>query len=90
MLHHRSKLRPELLGRALYRLFVEESMERGEFKAMLDTSDRTATRVNTDLFHFYIKRDFCRAGVTRPTDYFQFEGEMELHGQNTVPANGNS
>lgn len=49
LLHHRSKLRPELLGRALYRLFVEGKMERGEFKAMLDTSDRTATRVIANL-----------------------------------------
>jgi len=49
LLHHRSKLRPELLGRALYRLFVEGKMERGEFKAMLDTSDRTASRVIANL-----------------------------------------
>ena len=49
LLHHRSKLRPELLGRALYRLFVEGRMERGEFKAMLDTSDRTASRVVANL-----------------------------------------
>lgn len=49
LLHHRSKLRPELLGKALYRLFVEGRLERGEFKAMLDTSDRTATRVVANL-----------------------------------------
>ena len=49
LLHHRSKLRPELLGRALCRLFVEGKMERGEFKAMLDTSDRTASRVIANL-----------------------------------------
>jgi Fic family protein len=45
VLHHRSKLRPDLLGKALHRLFVEGRIDRGEFKAMLDTSDRTATRV---------------------------------------------
>lgn len=49
VLHHRSKLRPDLLGRALHRLFVEGRLERGEFKSMLDTSDRTASRVISSL-----------------------------------------
>lgn len=45
VLHHRSKLRPELLGGALHSLFKAGRMDRGAFKAMLDTSDRTASRV---------------------------------------------
>lgn len=49
VLHHRSKLRPDLLGKALYRLFIEGKLDRGEFKAMLDTSDRTASRVLSNL-----------------------------------------
>lgn len=66
LLHHRSKLRPELLGRALYRLFVEGRMERGEFKAMLDTSDRTATRVIANLMTQRLVTSPSRLGVLEP------------------------
>ena len=66
LLHHRSKLRPELLGRALYRLFVEGSMERGEFKAMLNTSDRTATRVIANLMVQRLVTSPSRLGVLEP------------------------
>ncbi len=45
MLHHRSMLQPEMPGRALYRSFQVGRLERGEFKAMLGASDRTASRV---------------------------------------------
>ena len=66
LLHHRSKLRPELLGRALYRLFVEGRMERGEFKAMLDTSDRTATRVIANLMTQRLVTSPSRLGALEP------------------------
>lgn len=66
LLHHRSKLRPELLGRALYRLFVEGRMERGEFKAMLDTSDRTASRVIANLMAQRLVTSPSRLGVLEP------------------------
>lgn len=66
LLHHRSKLRPELLGRALYRLFVEGKMERGEFKAMLDTSDRTASRVIANLMAQRLVSSPSRLGALEP------------------------
>ncbi len=66
LLHHRSKLRPELLGRALYRLFVEGRMERGEFKAMLDTSDRTASRVIANLMAQRLVTSPSRLGALEP------------------------
>ena len=66
LLHHRSKLRPELLGRALYRLFVEGRMERGEFKAILDTSDRTATRVIANLMTQRLVTSPSRLGALEP------------------------
>jgi len=66
LLHHRSKLRPELLGRALHRLFVEGRLERGEFKAMLDTSDRTATRVVTKLLDQRLITSPSRLGPLEP------------------------
>ncbi len=66
LLHHRSKLRPELLGRALYRLFVEGRMERGEFKAMLDTSDRTASRVIANLLAQRLVTSSSRLGALEP------------------------
>ena len=66
LLHHRSKLRPDLLGRALYRLFIEGRMERGEFKAMLDTSDRTATRVIANLMAQRLVTSPSRLGALEP------------------------
>jgi len=66
LLHHRSKLRPELLGRALYRLFVEGKMERGEFKSILDTSDRTATRVIANLIEQRLVTAPSRVGALEP------------------------
>lgn len=66
LLHHRSKLRPDLLGRAMYRLFVEGKMERGQFKAMLDTSDRTATRVVGNLMAQRLVWSSSRLGMLEP------------------------
>lgn len=66
LLHHRSKLAPEKLGRSLYRLFVEGRMERGEFKAMLDTSDRTATRVIANLMTQRLVSSSSRLGALEP------------------------
>ncbi len=66
LLHHRSKLRPELLGKALHRLFVEGTLERGEFKAMLDTSDRTATRVVANLTAQRLIASPTRLGALTP------------------------
>jgi len=66
LLHHRSKLAPEKLGRALYRLFVEGRMERGEFKALLDTSDRTATRVVANLLTQRLVKSSSRLGALEP------------------------
>lgn len=66
LLHHRSKLRPELLGRALYRLFVEGKMDRGEFKALLDTSDRTASRVIANLMAQRLVASPSRLGALEP------------------------
>ena len=66
LLHHRSKLRPESLGKALYRLFVEGRLDRGEFKAMLDTSDRTATRVIASLTAQRLLSSSSRLGALEP------------------------
>lgn len=66
LLHHRSKLRPELLGRALYRLFVEGTMDRGEFKSILGTSDRTATRVIANLIEQRLVTSLSRVGALEP------------------------
>ena len=66
LLHHRSILRPELLGRALHRLFIEGKMERGEFKSILDTSDRTATRVIANLIEQRLVTPRSRLGALEP------------------------
>lgn len=66
LLHHRSKLDPEKLGRALHRLFVEGKMERGEFKTMLDTSDRTASRVIANLTAQRLVKSSSRLGALEP------------------------
>ncbi|QNB06753.1 Fic family protein [Herbaspirillum frisingense] len=66
VLHHRSALRPELLGRALYRLFRLGQMERGEFKAALDTSDRTASRLVSRLLEQRLLVSEGRLGVLQP------------------------
>jgi Fic family protein len=66
VLHHRSKLRPDLLGRALHRLFVEGRIERGEFKSMLDTSDRTASRVISSLLEQRLVVSSSRTGHLEP------------------------
>lgn len=66
LLHHRSKLRPELLGKALYRLFVEGRLDRGEFKALLNTSDRTATRVVANLTAQRLVSSPSRLGPLEP------------------------
>jgi len=64
--HHRSTLRPELLGRALYRLFKAGHMERGEFKAMLDTSDRTASRLISRLLDQRLLTSDSKTGPLQP------------------------
>lgn len=66
LLHHRSKLEPEKLGRALHRLFVEGKLERGELKAMLDTSDRTASRVIANLMAQRLVTSPSRLGALAP------------------------
>jgi Fic family protein len=66
LLHHRSKLDPEKLGRALHRLFVEGRLERGELKAMLETSDRTATRVIANLMTQRLVTSPSRLGALEP------------------------
>jgi Fic family protein len=66
LLHHRSKADPEKLGRALYRLFVEGRLERGEFGAMLDTSDRTVSRVIGNLLAQRLARSASRLGALEP------------------------
>lgn len=66
VLHHRSKLRPDLLGKALHRLFVEGRLERGEFKSMLDTSDRTASRVVSTLLDQRLVASPSRTGHLEP------------------------
>jgi len=66
VLHHRSKLRPDLLGKALHRLFVEGRLERGEFKSMLDTSDRTASRVVSNLLEQRLVTSSSRTGHLEP------------------------
>jgi len=66
LLHHRSKLDPERLGRALHRLFVEGKLERGELKAMLETSDRTATRVIANLMAQRLVTSPSRLGALEP------------------------
>lgn len=66
VLHPRSKLRPDLLGKALHRLFVEGKMERGEFKAMLVASDRTASRVISSLLEQRLVVSPSRVGHLEP------------------------
>lgn len=66
LLHHRSKVAPDKLGRALHRLFVEGRLERGEFKAILDTSDRTATRVIGTLLEQRLVKSSSRVGALEP------------------------
>lgn len=66
VLHHRSKLRPDLLGKALHRLFVEGRLDRGEFKSMLDTSDRTASRVISNLIEQRLVMSPSRTAYLEP------------------------
>mgnify|MGYP000850420330 FL=1 len=93
LLHHRSKLRPELLGRALHRLFVEGRLDRGEFKAMIDSSDRTASRVISSLLEQRLVVSPSRAGHLEPgfpffSFRFLFPGLWpEAEGIVSVPGN---
>lgn len=66
VLHHRSKLRHDLLGKALHRLFVEGRLERGVFKSMLDTSDRTASRVISKLIEQRLVMSSSRTAHLEP------------------------
>jgi len=66
MMHHRSKLRPELLGRAMHRLFEKGKLERSEFKAIIDASDRTASRVISQLLELKLVKSASRVGPLEP------------------------
>ena len=85
--------RPELLGRALHRLFVEGRLDRGEFKAMIDSSDRTASRVISSLLEQRLVVSPSRAGHLEPgfpffSFRFLFPGLWpEAEGIVSVPGN---
>ena len=66
MVHHRSSLDPTTLGRALYRLFQIGKLERGEFKAMLGQSDRSASRVIAQLIDLRLVTSASRVGSLSP------------------------
>lgn len=93
VLHHRSKLRPDLLGKALHRLFVEGRIDRGEFKSMLDTSDRTASRVISSLLEQRLlvspsRNGHLESGFPLFSFRFLFPGLWpEAEGVNAPPSN---
>ena len=66
ILHHKSKVRPELLGGALYELFKHGRLERGAFKAIIDCSDRTASRVISRLIEQGVVTSPSRVGHLEP------------------------
>lgn len=66
MSHSRNAIQPEQLGRALYRLFQIGRLERGEFKAMLVSSDRTASRTIAQLLALRLVRSASRVGPLEP------------------------
>jgi len=62
----RGAIAPEPLGRALYRLFQFGRLERGEFKAMLNAADRTASRMLAHLLDLRLVRSGSRVGPLEP------------------------
>lgn len=73
LLHHRSKLSPDLLGRALHQLFKEGKLDRRSFKALIDCSDRTASRVISSLIEQGLVYSPSRSGHLEPRfPFFSF------------------
>ncbi|WGS53413.1 Fic family protein [Paraburkholderia sp. D15] len=66
MSHSRNAIQPEQLGRALYRLFQIGRLERGEFKAMLVSADRTASRAIAQLLALRLVKSASRVGPLEP------------------------
>lgn len=62
----RSSISPEALGRALNRLFQIGRLERGEFKAMLGSSERTASRMLAQLLALRLVRSPSKLGPLEP------------------------
>lgn len=62
----RGAIQAEPLGRALYRLFQLGRLERGEFKAMLSASDRTASRMVAQLIDWQLLKSQSRTGALEP------------------------
>lgn len=66
MSHSRTTIQPEQLGRALFRLFQIGRLERGEFKAMLGSADRTASRAIAQLLALRLVKSASRVGPLEP------------------------
>lgn len=66
ILHHRSIVKPELLGGALYELFKHGRLERGTFKAIINCSERTASRVLSKLIDQGLVVSPSRVGHLEP------------------------
>lgn len=66
VLHHRSKVSPDLLGRALYQVFKAGSLDRTSFKALIGCSDRTASRLISSLLDQGIVLSSSRVGPLEP------------------------
>lgn len=66
MVHSRTTIQAEHLGRALFRLFQLRKLERGEFKAMLGSSDRTASRAIAQLLALRLVKSASRVGSLEP------------------------
>jgi Fic family protein len=62
----RGAIQAEPLGRALYRLFQFGRLARGEFKAMLGASDRTASRMVAQLIDWQLLKSQSRTGTLEP------------------------
>ncbi|MFC4276913.1 Fic family protein [Achromobacter aloeverae] len=65
-MHHRSVLEPRRLGRALYQLFRNGSMERGVFKNFLDVPDRSASRLISQLLSLRLIKSEGRTRLLEP------------------------
>jgi Fic family protein len=66
MSHSRASIQPEQLGRALYRLFQIGRLDRGEFKALLGSADRTASRAIAQLLALRLVKTTSRVGSIEP------------------------
>ncbi len=62
----RTTLEPQALGKALYQLFRQGRMERGSFKSMLNTSDRSASRIVSTLTEQGLVRSASRVASLEP------------------------